>query len=75
MKKILLSVVFLLVLVPSAISAEFWASKNSKKYHYPDCRWAQKIHPKNLIKFKSPEEAIKANYSPCKVCKPPTSSK
>jgi hypothetical protein len=58
-----------------AISAEFWGSKNSDKYHSPTCKWAQKINPSNLVKFSSPEEATKAGYVPCKVCKPPLPSK
>lgn len=68
------SIVFFAV-VPLALSAEFWASKNSNKYHYPTCRSAQNIKPNNLIKFNSPEKAIKAGYVPCKVCKPPIASK
>ena len=75
MKKILVASLVLLLIVPFAFGAEFWASKNSNKYHYPDCRWAQKINPSNLVKFKTPEDAIKANYIPCKVCKPPVASK
>ena len=59
----------------SALSAEFWVAKNSNKYHYPSCRWAQKIKSENLVKFNSPEEAVKAGYVPCKVCKPPLSAK
>jgi methylphosphotriester-DNA--protein-cysteine methyltransferase len=75
MRKILAVTIFLLLFIPYAISAEFWAPKKSNKYHYPDCRWAQKIKPENLIKFQSPEEAQKAGYIPCKVCRPPISSK
>jgi methylphosphotriester-DNA--protein-cysteine methyltransferase len=75
MRKITLTTMFLLLLVSSALCAEFWASKNSTKYHYPDCIWAQKIKPDNLIKFKTAEDANKAGYIPCKVCKPPISSK
>jgi len=75
MRKILAVIIFLLVFVASALTAEFWASKNSNKYHYSDCKWAQKIKPENLVKFKTPEEAQKAGYVPCKVCKPPASSK
>jgi len=75
MKKISIITIFLILFASYALSAEFWASKNSNKYHYPSCKWAQKINPKNLIKFNSPEQAIKAGYVPCKVCKPPTSSK
>ena len=73
--KTLLIIVSLAVLIAQSQAAEFWGSKNSNKYHYPDCRWAQKIKPENLIKFKSPEEAQKAGYIPCKVCRPPESSK
>ena len=58
-----------------AITAEFWASKGSDKYHYPSCKWAQKINPGNLVKFSSPEQAAKAGYVPCKVCKPPAATK
>ena len=75
MKRLLVVSIFLLLFVPVALAGEFWASKNSNKYHYPDCRWAQKIKPENLIKFKIPEEAQKAGYIPCKVCRPPVSSK
>ena len=68
---ILMSLVFIL----TSISAEFWASINSNKYHYPSCKWAQKINPRNLVKFNSPEQAQKAGFLPCKVCRPPVSSK
>ncbi|TAL28327.1 MAG: hypothetical protein EPN94_00515 [Nitrospirae bacterium] len=74
MKKLFAGVAFLLIIVPYSLGAEFWGSKNSNKYHYPDCKWAQKIKPDNLVKFKSPEDAIKASYIPCKVCKPPMPS-
>lgn len=49
-------------------------SKNSTKYHYTWCKWAMKINPQNKVVFNSPEEAIKAGYVPCKVCRPPTKS-
>jgi len=75
MKKLLAIAVIFLFFTTFAFSAEFWASKNSDKYHYPSCKWAQKIKPSNLIKFSSPEEAVKAGYIPCKVCKPPATSK
>jgi len=69
-----LSVIFVITFASLSIGGEFWASKKSNKYHHQTCRWAQKISPYNLIKFSSPEEAIKAGYVPCKVCRPPTSS-
>ena len=58
-----------------ALSAEYWASKSSNKYHLPTCKSAQKIKPSNLVKFNTPEAAIKAGYIPCKICKPPVFSK
>ena len=45
-------------------------SRKSDKYHRPGCKWAKKIKPGNLVKFKSKEEARNAGYVPCKVCKP-----
>ncbi|MEW6110437.1 MAG: Ada metal-binding domain-containing protein [Nitrospirota bacterium] len=78
MKKILpiLFVIFSLVLLYGQTWAgEFWGSKNSDKYHYPDCRWSQKIKPHNLVIFETPEKALKAGYVPCKVCRPPVASR
>jgi micrococcal nuclease len=49
-------------------------SSKSNKYHRPDCVWAQKISPANLVVFKSPEEAQSRGSVPCKVCNPPTAS-
>lgn len=46
-------------------------SVKSSKYHYPDCEWARKISPSNLICFSSPSEARSKGYTPCRVCKPP----
>ncbi len=67
--------VVVFVFLTSPAFAEFWGSKNSNKYHYPTCRWAQKINPANLVKFATPEAAAKANYVPCKVCRPPSVSR
>jgi hypothetical protein len=46
------------------------ASSKSEPFHKPSCEWAKKISPKNLEKYKSRDEAIKAGHRPCKVCKP-----
>ncbi len=51
---------------------KFVGSKKSDKYHYLDCEWAKKIHLGNVIYFDSVQEARKAGYVPCKVCKPPS---
>jgi len=45
-------------------------SKSSRKYHRPDCRFAQKIKPENLISFSGVEDARREGYLPCKVCNP-----
>lgn len=75
MRKLFAIPLFLLLITSLALSADFWASKNSNKYHYPDCRWAKKIKPNNLVVFKSSEDAVKAGYIPCKICKPPLPTK
>ena len=68
---IFITVIFVLLFALSAMTAEFWASRESNKYHYPTCRYAERIKPENLIIFDSPKEAQEAGYVPCKVCKPP----
>jgi len=52
-------------------SKVYVGSKNSTKYHYTWCKWAQKINPNNKVVFNSAQEAQAAGYIPCKVCKPP----
>jgi len=52
-------------------SKVYVGSKNSTKYHYTYCRWAQKINPDNKVVFNSAKEAQASGYIPCKVCKPP----
>ena len=70
MKRILVVLFLLLAFAPVTMSAEFWGSKNSNKYHNPSCQWVQNISLYNRVKFNSPEAAQKAGYVPCKVCKP-----
>jgi methylphosphotriester-DNA--protein-cysteine methyltransferase len=48
----------------------FVASKDSNKYHTTDCGIAKNIKPGNQACFNTQEEAIKAGYAPCGVCKP-----
>lgn len=57
-------------LVREDIEEYYVASKNSNKFHRPDCKWGQKIVPRNLIRFNSVDEAFDAGYEPCKVCRP-----
>jgi hypothetical protein len=50
---------------------KYVGSINSDKYHFPDCRCAQKIKPENRIWFANAEDARAQGYVPCKVCDPP----
>ena len=49
---------------------KYVASKKSKVFHSPNCKWVKRIKPENLIGFKSREEAISSGRRPCKVCSP-----
>jgi micrococcal nuclease len=69
----ILCLVLLLGLAGAGAAQEkkpYIGNKNSKKYHTQECVWAGKISPKNRVEFRSVEEAEKAGYIPCKVCKP-----
>jgi hypothetical protein len=46
----------------------FVGSKNSTKYHVPSCTFAKRILPKNLVCFKSAEEAQSQGRQPDKGC-------
>jgi len=58
---------------PAPVQMKGWkyvASKKSKVFHRPDCKWVKKISPQNLMGFKSRDEAIKSGRRPCKSCGP-----
>ena len=38
----------------------FVASKNSDKFHAPNCQWAKRIKPENIVCYSSREEAQKS---------------
>ena len=69
---IIMLVSFSIVYLSIATDFKYVGSAKSNKYHYPTCKWAQKIKSENLVTFKSAKEALAAGYVPCKVCKPPT---
>ncbi len=50
------------------ITGRFVGSKNSDKYHLPNCRSAKKIKPENQVWFSSQEEARSKDYQPCGIC-------
>lgn len=49
---------------------QYVGSKESDKYHYPSCRYAEKITSENRMWFKDADAARAAGYVPCGVCKP-----
>lgn len=51
-------------------SGKYIGNSSSKKFHYPDCQWAQKISPGSRIEFKTRDEAVNSGYQPCKACRP-----
>ncbi len=49
---------------------KYVCSVNSNIFHYPNCKWAEKIKEENKRWFKSRQEALDKGYTPCKVCNP-----
>ena len=54
----------------NAVEHKYVASNSSNIFHKPECRWAQNISQRNLVTYKSREEAIKVGKRPCKTCNP-----
>ena len=53
-----------------AAKKKYVASKNSKIFHKARCNWAERIKQKNIVRFNSGADAVKAGKRPCKQCKP-----
>lgn len=51
-------------------SYNYIGNKNSKKFHLPDCPYAEKIKEDNKIYFDKRTEAIDKGYEPGGYCKP-----
>ncbi len=51
-------------------SSSFVANKNSDVFHYPECKWTQKIKSKNMITFSSVQAAEEQHFLPCRDCRP-----
>ncbi len=49
---------------------EFVGTKNGRVFHSKDGRCGRGIHAKNLVTFKSYEEAIEDGRKPCPQCHP-----
>lgn len=55
---------------PAVAEYKYVASKNSKVFHKSDCVWVQRIAPKNMVYYKTRDEAVNDGKRPCKTCKP-----
>lgn len=52
----------------AAKECAYLGSKNSNKYHLPNCQWAKRIKPENLVCFSSAKDAALKGYQPDKNC-------
>jgi len=59
--------------VPVPATHTYVGSVNSNVYHYPSCTAAKKIKEANQVWFSDASDAKGDGYTPCKICKPPTS--
>jgi len=48
----------------------FYGSDTTRIFCYPTCRHAQRISDDHRVLFRSEEDAFKAGYHPCKICRP-----
>lgn len=48
----------------------YLARKGSKRFHRPSCTVILSAPQKDLIIFKTKDQALKQGYSPCKICQP-----
>jgi micrococcal nuclease len=54
--------------VKSIENCNFIGSKNSDKYHTPDCHWSEKIKEENRVCFETIEEARGKGYQAAGCC-------
>ena len=54
----------------SSSGTVYWSSKESNKFHYPSCEWAQYIPSHNRLVYHSRQVAINDGKVPCQVCCP-----
>lgn len=55
---------------PKLSSGKYLASQNSKVFHKPSCKQAQKIKAANRVWFATRNAALQVGCKPCKLCKP-----
>lgn len=59
-----------LKVAPADESAPFLASRRSGKFHRSTCRWAKRIAGRNRLFLGATDEARRAGYQPCSICRP-----
>ena len=68
---IIVSIAILLSIGSTGLAGSYKGNLNSGIFHYYSCKWAQKIHPNNVVLLSSRREAIEDYHMrPCKVCRP-----
>lgn len=68
---IIVSIAILLSIGSTGLAVSYKGNLNSGIFHYYSCKWAQKIHPNNVVHLSSRREAIEDyGMRPCKVCRP-----
>ena len=58
------------VSVPVQVTGGFVGNKAARVFHTPACKLGQKTKPENRVTFATREEALKAGFTPCKICLP-----
>ena len=49
---------------------KFVASRRGERYHTLECRLAKRIHRRQLLYYKTGDDAYKDGFMPCRVCHP-----
>ena len=57
------------VLKRKSVRKTYIASKEGKKFHMPNCPFAQNIKPKTRVKFKTKTRPLNLGYKPCSCVK------
>jgi len=52
-----------------SVGKTYIASKDGKKFHMPNCPFAQNIKPKTKVKFKTKTKPLNLGYKPCSCVK------
>lgn len=51
------------------VKIEYFATPNGSHFHRSECVWIEDIPRDKLTGFYSHEEAVEADYKPCKTCR------